>query len=126
MVRACLIYVLFPMGALAQASFPTDFPAGAQAIESEALRKRLAGNSFNVKPADGGEFRIQYQDTHAYLNLYTSRGTVNDTGTWRVQGSAVCIEWQRVKSGCSEFRLVGDVLYTKRASNGEVVAMQPN
>ena len=125
MRRTCLTFVLFPIAAVAQA-FPTDFPAGSQAIESEALKKRLAGKAFKIKPADGAEYLVDYQETRAHLSIYMPRGTVTDVGQWRVEGSSVCIDWQRVKSGCSEFRLVGDVLYTKRASNGEVVVMQPN
>lgn len=124
MIRSFLTAALIPMAAAAQA-FPTEFPSNAQPLDSTALEKRLAGKAFAVKAADGTRYRIQYDKSHAHLNLYSARGTINDSGPWRVESSSVCIEWRQVKSGCSEFRLVGDVLYTKRASNGEVVVMDP-
>jgi len=124
-MRACLLWFLFPAICLAQA-FPTEFPAEAKALEPDVLKQRIAGKVFNVKAADGAEYRVEFKDTHAYLNIYMAGGrTVSDNGPWKAEGSSICIEFQRVKSGCSEYRLVGNTLYSKRASNGEVVVMEP-
>jgi len=121
-MRIFSVILLAPTVALAQASFPTEFPAGAVPFSSQALRERVAGKSFTVKPAAGKEYRIQYDEVRAYLDV----GSFNDSGPWKIEGSSVCIEFTRAPSGCSEFRQAGAVTYTKRASNGEVVVMQPN
>jgi hypothetical protein len=42
-----------------------------------------------------------------------------------VEEGKVCAEMQKTGPSCSEMRIVNDVLYMKRASNGEVVALQP-
>ena|SRR5687767_363447 len=123
-MRAFTLLVMIPAIALAQA-FPTDFPAGAVALESDALKKRVTGKTFRVKPADGVEYEILFQDSHAVVNIFGSRGVVSDSAPWRVEGSATCIDFTKLRPGCTEFRVVGDVLYSKRASNGEVVVMQP-
>lgn len=122
MLRTFLVLALLaPTLALAQASFPTVFPADAVPFEPEALKQRLAGKVFIMKPAAGAEIRLQYQDTNAYFNV----GGASDSGKWRVDGSSVCVDWRRIAPGCSEMRRVGDTIYTKRASNGEVVVLQP-
>lgn len=115
-----LVLALIPVIALAQASFPTTFPPDAVPIAPETVKQRLSGKVFFIKPATGAEIRVQYQDTHAF----TSAGGFSDSGRWRVEGSSVCVEWQKIPPSCSELRMLGDVLYTKRGSNGEVVAMQ--
>lgn len=56
--------------------------------------------------------------------IKTSRG-YRDTGKWRAEEGKVCVEMTRSAASCSDMRLVGDVLYMKRASNGEVVELQP-
>ena len=124
-MRAWLIGVLFPLMAVAQAPIHTEFPAGAVPLDPAALKQRVMGKSLGAKGSDGIEFVVQYGETHAVLNAHTPRGVIQDSAPWRVEGSAICIDFLKVRGGCSEFRLVGDVLYTKRASNGEVVAMQP-
>lgn len=124
MWRVCLI-LMASSSALAQA-FPTEFPAGTTALESQALKQRLVGKAFKVKPAEGAPFRIAYREGYVDLNIYAPGGTLNDSGTWKVEGSSVCIEWQRFKSGCSEYRLLGETLYTRRVTNNEVVPVQPD
>jgi hypothetical protein len=126
MKRLPLTFLLMPAIVLAQASFPTEFPAGAVALEPEMLRQRLAGKSFNVKPAAGPEYRIQYKGEYAYLNVYHVRRPINCAGPWRVEGSLACMNWKDDQGGCSEFRLASDVLYRKVPGSGEVVAMLPN
>lgn len=117
---AAAILALAPALAAAQGAFPTAFPEGAKELAPDALAQRLAGNVYVVKPANGPPYRLQYQKDVVYFNM----GNVSDEGAWRVEGSAACVEFKRIPSGCSQMRLVGDVLYTKRNSNGEVVVMQ--
>jgi hypothetical protein len=40
-----------------------------------------------------------------------------------VEGSQICIDWQRFPAGCFEVRAVSGALYAKRATNGEIVLM---
>ena len=107
--------------AAAQASFPTDFPDGAQPLAPEALKERIAGKVFVTKPAAGNELRVQYDENYAFINV----GRNSDSGKWRIEGSSICYAWQKFPQGCSEVRTVGDVLYIKRYSNGEVATMEP-
>ena len=125
-MRTWAILLLFPAMAAAQ-GIVTEFPAGAAALEPAALKQRVTGKSFAAKGSDGNEFVIQYGETHAHLTLFPPppRTPFTDSAPWRVEGSAICIEFTKVRGGCSAFRLLGDVLYTKRASNGEVVVMHP-
>ncbi len=120
-MRIASIFLLAPVVALAQASFPTTFPSGAIPLAPEALQARVSGKAYTVKPMEGSEYRVQFDGTNVYLDV----GNFRDSGPWKVEGSAVCMEFTRAKSGCTEFRLVGDVLYSKRFSNGEVVIMRP-
>ena len=120
-MRISVTLLLAPVVAFAQASFPTTFPGEATPFTSDALKARISGKTFTVKPAEGPEYRVQFQASHVYLDV----GSFQDSGPWKIEGSSVCMEFKRAKSGCSEFRMVGDLLYTKRASNGEVVIMRP-
>ena len=120
-MRMFSLLLLAPTFALAQLWVPTVFPSEAVPLTPEALKQRLAGKAFLVRPAAGAEMRLQYQETDALINI----GNSSDSGKWRVEGSSVCVDWQKFPPGCSEVRLVGDVMYTKRASNGEIVILQP-
>jgi len=121
--KSCFVVAAVALPSIAAAQgFPTEFPAGSVPLEGEALRKRIEGQTYWVKPADGNEFRVQYlASKEVFLNIYFPGRTLSDTGTWRIEGSSVCVEWRQVKSGCTAHHLVGDQLYVKRASNGEVV-----
>jgi hypothetical protein len=113
--------LLAPTFALAQVTFPTDWPSGAQPLTAEALRQRLVGKTFVGKSATSPELRIEYHETYAYLNT----AGISDSGKWKTEGSTVCNEWRTLRHACSEFRAVGEVLYVKRANNGEVMALVP-
>lgn len=126
MKRVPLIFLLAPAIVLAQASFPTEFPEGAIPVEPEMLRQRLSGNTFSVKPIAGSEYQIQYRATYAYLRIFHPGKAFYCSGPWRVEGSVACADYAHSKNECSEFRIVGDVLYTKVIGNGEVVAMRPD
>lgn len=121
MSKYLFMFFILPALGLAQTTFPTVFPSNAIPVSSEVLRDRLTGKSFIIKATNGPEIRLQYKDTFAFL----STGPFSDSGKWRVEGSAVCVDWQRFPPSCSEVRLVNDVIYTVRSSNGEVVEMQP-
>jgi hypothetical protein len=118
-MRILPLILVAPTLALAQAAFPTDWPSGAQPLAPEALRQRLVGKTFVAKPATGSDVRTEYQDTYAYINV----GDTSDSGRWKAEGSAVCVEWKKLRPSCSEIRLAGEMLYVKRASNGEVMAL---
>jgi len=121
-MRTLLLAVLLaPNFALAQASFPTDWPSGAQPLTPDTLRQRLVGRAFVAKSVTGPDVRTEYQETFAYINI----GDTNDSGKWRTEGSAVCNEWKRLRPACSEVRAVGEALYVKRANNGEIMALLP-
>lgn len=113
----CLTAHALPAGA--QASQPS-FPPDAQPVAAETLKARLLGKSFVAKTARGGEMRLQYKDDFVYINA----GPTNDSGRWRVEGSQLCIDWNRIpNSGCSEARMAGDIVYITRVSNGEVIRL---
>ncbi len=116
----CLILAA-PALAWSQSTAPTTFPIDAVAMTPEALRGRLADKVFIAKPLTDPEIRVQYKGEFAFINI----GSASDTGKWRTEGSTVCYEWRRFPASCSQAMLLGDVLYIKRANNGEVIAMQP-
>jgi hypothetical protein len=106
--------------AVAQTALPTDFPADAVPFQSDALRQRLTGKVFIVKPVSDPQIRFQFRERDAFSNS----GNRNNHGPWRVEGSAVCIDWAIGQAVCSEVRLVGETIYWKRG-NGEVAVLQP-
>ena len=120
-MRAFWLLVLAPGFVFAQAAAPTEFPAEAAPLDAEALKTLLTGKTFVMKPVAGEEVRLQYQSDFAYINI----GRASDSGKWRIDGSSICYEWKRFPAGCSEHRQAGTVVYVKRYSNGEVVALQP-
>lgn len=121
-MKALLLFLALPAVALAQASPPSGFAAEAKSLESEALRTRVSGKAFSYKTAAGNTVRVEYKDNgYAFVNV----GSSSDRGTWRVEESAVCVEWSRFPSGCSEFRSLGETLQVKLKSNGEIVVLNP-
>jgi len=120
-MRILALVFSVPALAPAQTAFPTEWPSGAEPLTPEALRQRLVGRTFVAKSLTSPEVRIQFGETYAYLNI----GDTRDTGKWRTEGSTVCNEWSKLRHACSEYRTVGDVLYVKRANNGEIMAVVP-
>ena len=120
-MRILLAFFFAPTLALAQAAFPTDWPSGAQPLAADTLRQRLVGKAFVAKSVTGPDVRTEYQEAYAYINV----GNANDSGTWRTEGSAVCNEWKRLRPACTEIRAVGELLYVKRANNGEIMPLLP-
>ncbi len=103
---------------------PTEFPADAVAEADAALKQRFAGRVLKAQPAQGAGWRMDFKDS-GYVFLDLSSG-YRDTGSWRIEGTRLCIAWQRPSSGsgCNEMRVHGDALLLKR-TNGEVVALRP-
>jgi hypothetical protein len=120
-MRMLLAFLVAPAVAIAQASFPTEWPSGALPLSPDALQQRLLGKAFIAKSVTGPDVRTEYQETYAYINV----GATNDSGTWRTEGSAVCNQWRQLRPSCSEIRVLGEVLYVKRANNGEVMTLLP-
>ena len=117
--RTTLGFCLLLIGIAHAQGFPTDFPANATPLSAEQLRMRVQDKVFTLQPASGPSMRIQYKGEYAYINI----GSSSDAGPWRVDGSSICNDWRRFTASCSEVRLLGDVLYVKRKSNNEVMAM---
>jgi len=120
-MRIFLALVVYPTIALAQASFPTEWPSGSQPLLPDTLRQRLVGKTFIAKSVTGPDVRTAYQETYAYINV----GNTSDSGTWKTEASTVCNEWKKLRPACSEIRALGEALYVKRANNGEIMALVP-
>lgn len=120
-MRILLALVAFPAIALAQASFPTEWPSGSQPLSADTLRERLVGKAFIARSVTGPDVRTSYQETYAFINV----GNTSDSGTWRTEASSVCNEWKKLRPACSEIRALGEALYVRRANNGEIMALVP-
>lgn len=104
------------------ASVPKDFPSDAKLIAAQALKDRLSGRGFTARQANGVGWDMTY-DPDGRFTMRTSNGLM-DQGRWRAEDNRVCIEFEgRFPSGCSEMRVSPNRLHLKRASNGEVVAL---
>lgn len=124
MRRRLLALVFAPALAAAQSAPPTEFPSAAQAVEPAALQAALTSKVLRVQPAQGAAWRLEFKTSgYAFLNVGTG---FSDTGRWSVEGSQLCMQWQRAASGCSEARLLDSSVYIRRTSNGEVVALVPD
>lgn len=119
MTKMLFSLLFLPALCWAQPALVTEFPAESAPLTSDALKARFTGNVFTFKAANGAELRLQFQSTHVFVNAPAN----NDSGPWKAEGSAVCIDFSKFPSGCNEVRSVGDTLYWKRASNGEVVRL---
>ncbi|MBA4256200.1 MAG: hypothetical protein C0445_10035 [Polaromonas sp.] len=121
MRRYVVVLAFFHAVAWAQyPPFPTAFPDGARVLEPAETRQWLTGKVAHMTYANGAQVRVEYKERYAFLNT----GAAADSGTWRVEAGQVCIDWQRFPPGCFDVRAVGDVMYAKRATNGEIVRME--
>lgn len=108
------------VSATAQTPSATTFPPDAAPVTADALRQRLVGQSFTAKMSNGNQMRLQFREDFVYVNS----GPTNDSGRWRTDGGQLCIDWNRIPgSGCSQARMVGNVVYITRVSNGEVMRL---
>ena len=123
MRNAMTVFLAFAvLPATAQPAFPTEYPPGATELSNEELTKLLDGRVYRLKPVKGPEIRIEYRGEMAYMTI----GNTNETGKWRVERSAICIEWTNLRPACTEVRMVGNVLYSKRPNSGEVLPVVPD
>jgi len=120
-LSACAAF--FPLCVLGQPAVPTTFPEGAVPVTAEQLRARVTDRAFGAQMTNGDSWRFEWK-SNGYLFLNAGSG-YSDSGKWRVEDGKICAEMKKSGPACSEMRLVNDVLYMKRASNGEVVALQP-
>lgn len=114
------VFAAIPFFAWGQANFPTDFPSGAVALEPSVVQQKLTDQVFDLTYANGQQVRVEYKQRFAYVNT----ANASDSGAWHVEPGKVCVAWQRFPAGCFEVRAVGDLLYAKRAINGEIVLMK--
>jgi hypothetical protein len=116
-------WLVWTPSVFAQSAVPLEFPAGATPIGAEPLKARLTDRVFGAKMTDGRAWRFEWK-SNGYFFINIDSG-YSDSGKWRTEDGKVCAEMQKTGASCSDMRVVGDVLYMKRASNGEVVALQP-
>jgi hypothetical protein len=118
-----LCTAFFASSVAAQSVVPTTFPDGAIAVTAEQLKARLTDRVFGSRMTNGDDWRLEWKSS-GYFYLNTGRG-YSDSGKWRVEEGKFCAEMQKTGAACSEMRIHNDVLYMKRASNGEVAALHP-
>lgn len=111
------------LSAFAQSPIPTTFPEGAIPATEQQLKARLTDRVFGARMTNGDDWRLEYK-SNGYFFLNTSRG-YSDSGKWRIEEGKVCTDMQKTGASCSEMSIFNDVLYLKRATNGEVAALQP-
>lgn len=116
MTRLPLMLLVISSTAFAQSA---EFPSGASPLPAADLKARFTGASYVFRDAKGVEVRLKFGDS----NVEVQAPRASDSGPWKAEGSAICIEFTRFKSGCNEVRLAGDQLYWKRNSNDEVVKL---
>ncbi|MCP5270618.1 MAG: hypothetical protein H6932_05235 [Burkholderiaceae bacterium] len=105
----------------ARAEMATAFPPAAAALEPAALQARLVGQVFRAVDAQGRDWRMEYSRLgHLFVDVGTG---FKDDGPYRVEGSQVCVTLRRSGASCSEYRVDGDAVYLRRASNGEVLTL---
>ncbi len=113
-MRFALALLLAPAITFAQSSFPTEFPNGALPLTADALKQRLLGKTFVAKSLTGPDVRTEYRETYVYLNI----GNTNDTGTWKTEGSTVCMSGD----SCDRVALKCESLATPSTSSALTMA----
>jgi hypothetical protein len=89
-------------------------PPDALVPDQARLLAAVAGHAFQWHSEDSGRWpgvtaRLQYRESGVVIDE-ASNGSF-DTGTWRVEGSRLCAEWQKRAGGCQEVRIAGDTLW---------------
>ncbi|MEO5698417.1 MAG: hypothetical protein ABIQ60_14925 [Burkholderiaceae bacterium] len=102
-------------------AMPTEFPADAAPLSASELRDALSGKVYRARIANGDTWRLEYKP-NGYYFVDVSNG-YRASGTWYTEDGKLCGERRDAPMACSEMRRAGDVLYMKRASSGEVVAL---
>ena len=112
--------LFYTVSAIAQTAIPTEFPADAVPVPAPVLTERLSGKVFVAKMADGTDWRYQFQGGFLFFNIGNG---YSDSGPWRIEGSSLCLAPKKTAPSCSEMRSKGELLFIKRASNGEVATL---
>lgn len=121
-IAIALAAALLSVGsASAQKTFPTEYPAEAKPVAGSEIANRLTGKAFQVTTVTSGNWRLQF-DKLGYAFVDTDNG-YRDNGPWRVQGERWCTNMSKTGDQCADLYAVGETLYYKRNSNGEVVSM---
>jgi hypothetical protein len=116
-----LSLALLSLALPAWAQLTTDFPANSEAVTAESFEQNFAGRTLEGTRADGTTFRIDPAKGGSYSEMSRGRSA---NGKWRIEAGKLCTEMYRTDSGCNDVRAAGDVLYYKRNTNGEVVALK--
>ena len=95
-----------------------EFPAGARAPSAAELSALLRGKSTSAPLPNGGNVLADYAADSDSLRAFAAGRS--DTGTWRAEDGRVCYQFKVFNSSCTEIRLLGQDIYSRRA-NGEVV-----
>jgi hypothetical protein len=103
------------------APMPTEFPPGAQPVTAAQISERLKGQTFKSTLSNGVVWRMEHNNS-GYMFADISTGGRN-TAKWHAEDGRACYEFRLSPVACSEVRLVGDKLYLKRSSTGEVIAL---
>ena len=111
---------LYAVSASAQTAIPTEFPVDAVPLSAPALTEKLSGKVFVAKMTDGTDWRYQFQGGFLFFNISSG---YSDSGPWRIDGSNLCLVPKKTAASCSEMRSKGELLFIKRASNGEVATL---
>ena len=114
------ITLISAASAVAQTAIPTEFPADAVPLNAPDLTARLSEKVFVAKMTDGTDWRYQFKGGYLFFNISSG---YSDSGTWRIEGSSLCLNPKKTAASCSEMRSKGELLFIKRASNGEVATL---
>ena len=112
--------LLYTASVAAQPAIPTEFPADAVPLAAPDLTARLGEKVFFAKMTDGTDWRYQFKGGYLFFNISSG---YSDNGTWRIEGSSLCLNPKKTVASCSEMRSKGELLFIKRASNGEVATL---
>jgi hypothetical protein len=125
MIRILLLLFCLVTTTLAQ-ELQATFPPDATPIEEAVLKAKLSGKTFTMPGANKNHVRVEYRENGwAYLNTIGTYGAFNTSGRWRVEGTILHVDWNRLPKGGGEVRLHEGSLYLKRFSDDQVVQLTP-
>ena len=101
-----------------------DFPADATAPTAEQLSAALGGKAFDVAPADGTRWRLEFK-SNGYFFININNG-FNGSGEWRAEDGKLCTRLQGRDAAmtCNEARLSGAQVLARRTT-GEMIRYVP-
>lgn len=105
------------------ASSAYAFPDGATTPSATAIRDRVAGNVFNVKLANGVEWRLEF-NTNGYFFVDVSTGA-KVSGEWKSEDGKLCSKIRTPDFTCGAAKVHENFLYVQRA-DGEIIKYIPH